>query len=310
MICHSAHFDDYMGYLILRRKKFKTHAKTKFLPVFNGQNNNESRCNLFVKYNNGLHTLERTKSLSTISRSRRRNLKQWNPDAEKKLRNFSLSKWSKVYNLIWYTFSLTGSYVMHDMLPWDDDLDILIHNDSKAKVIHLFKDDRHYGIQGYMNKYQMGRVIKLFFTDSEPTVNRVWNWPFLDVETYIEEGDQIRLAHRSDVERIYWPKSAYFPFHRRPFGPLWLYFPHDPAIYFKIHYNHPFYCQRHFKDHRHENWQKVIKADCERLTPHYPFVRRSPFANITQETLLLNGTELYTVYISEPYSKPKSKLGW
>ncbi|XP_063713702.1 uncharacterized protein LOC134841601 [Symsagittifera roscoffensis] len=216
-------------------------------------------------------------------------------------------------NNISYTISaggVIGSYVMHDMLPWDDDLDILIHNDSKAKVIHLFKDDRHYGIQGYMNKYQMGRVIKLFFTDSEPTVNRVWNWPFLDVETYIEEGDQIRLAHRSDVERIYWPKSAYFPFHRRPFGPLWLYFPHDPAIYFKIHYNHPFYCQRHFKDHRHENWQKVIKADCERLTPHYPFVRRSPFANITQETLLLNGTELYTVYISEPYSKPKSKLGW
>ena len=52
------------------------------------------------------------------------------------------------------------------------------------------------------------------------------------------------------------------------------------------------------------------EVDCEILTPTYPFAKRTPFANITKETLILNGTELYSIYIDEPYNQTKTKYGW
>ena len=58
--------------------------------------------------------------------------------------------------------SLLGSVIMHDMLPWDDDVDIFVHNDTKAKVMDLFKDDRHYGIKGYHHYNHSGYLYKLF----------------------------------------------------------------------------------------------------------------------------------------------------
>ena len=43
MMYHATQSDDYLSYLILRRKqnekKTKTHPNTKFLPIFNGRNN-------------------------------------------------------------------------------------------------------------------------------------------------------------------------------------------------------------------------------------------------------------------------------
>ena len=55
---------------------------------------------------------------------------------------------------------------------------------------------------------------------------------------------------------------------------------------------------------------KAKEADCDVVAADYPFVRRTPFANITKETLVLNGTELYSIYIDEPYNKTKTKYGW
>ena len=57
--------------------------------------------------------------------------------------------------------SLLGSVIMHDMLPWDDDVDIFVHNDMKSKVMDLFKDDRHYGIKGYHHYNCSERWIKM-----------------------------------------------------------------------------------------------------------------------------------------------------
>ena len=215
-------------------------------------------------------------------------------------------------NDIEYTVSaggLIGSYVMHDMLPWDDDMDILINEKHMRKVVELFKDDRHYGIQGYQNKNQPGSVVKLFFTSSPSTSKYNWRWPFLDIESYIEEGDQIKLADRSD-RNVSWSRDSYFPFHRRPFGPLWLNFPRDPKGYLRAHYLHHFKCKTQHWDHEKEKLQPRLEVDCDLLAPHYPFVKRTPFANITKETLVLNETELYTIYIDEPYKETEYELGW
>ena len=59
--------------------------------------------------------------------------------------------------------------VMHDLLPWDDDMDIMINYETKDKVIHLFEDDRHHGIKGLLTRQWNGVFMKLFFTNSIKT---------------------------------------------------------------------------------------------------------------------------------------------
>ena len=227
-----------------------------------------------------------------------------------RLLNLSLSVFQE--NGIDYTIGgggLVGAYVMHDLLPWDEELDIMIHNSSKDKLIELFKDDRHYGIQGHNKQSGQGKIVKLYFNSSESVGKYPWKWPFIDVETYIEDGEQLKLADRSD-RNISWPRDSHFPTHRRPFGPLWINVPRDPKMYLRAHYLHPFACHSHNWDHKEARGQKVLRADCELLKTHYPFVERSPYANITKETLVLNGTAYYSVYIDEPFTKSQFKYGW
>ena len=227
-----------------------------------------------------------------------------------RLLNLSLSVFEE--NGIDYTISaggLVGAYVMHDLLPWDEDLDIMVHNNSKGKLIELFTDDRHYGIQGYYAPQIPGKILKLFFNSSNSAGKCRWKWPFIDVEFYVEENDQIKLTERWD-RNVSWPRDSYYPTHRRPFGPLWINVPSDPIKYLRAHYPKPFTCHGHFWDHKNELGQRVLTADCELLKTHYPFVERSPFANITKETLVLNGTAYYSVYIDEPFTKIQLKYGW
>ena len=214
---------------------------------------------------------------------------------------------------IGYTVStggLIGSYVMHDLLPWDDHIDLLIHKNNKKRVLDLFKDGRHFGILAYQNLNQPSKAVKIFFSTALNAGIYPWKWPFIDVETYIEDGaDRFKLADRSDVN-YYWPQESYFPTHLRPFGPLWINSPKDPKTFLKAIYSKPFSCRSSHWDSEKEVLRTVIRADCDLLTNHYPFVKRSPFSNITKETLVMNATEYYNIVVDESYSESNIKFGW
>ena len=64
---------------------------------------------------------------------------------------------------------------MHDMLPWDDDIDIMIRHDTRHKVINLFKDEGQHGIRGLQRLQNNGKIIKLFFNDSTKAGENVKN---------------------------------------------------------------------------------------------------------------------------------------
>ena len=44
-------------------------------------------------------------------------------------------------------------------------------------------------------------------------------------------------------------------------------------------------------------------ANCALLSFSYPFVKRTSIANITRETLVLNGEDLYSIFMKEAYRK-------
>ena len=205
--------------------------------------------------------------------------------------------------------SLIGSYLMHDLLPWDDDVDIFIHNNSKAKAMNLFKDPRPDGITGYHYHQSSGQLFKIFFNSSAHAGGYTWKWPFIDLVTYVHKGSSIVPVEKAASGRVAVPKKFFYPFHKRPFGPLWLNSPHNPPEVLKRKYKQ-FVCRSGFWNHQKETNRKVVTQSCQQIHKYYPFVERSQHGNRTQEALNLGGKVLYKVVIDEAYKKQKSKFSW
>ena len=203
--------------------------------------------------------------------------------------------------------TLIGSYLMHDMIPWDDDMDIFVHDKSKAKVMELFKDARHHGIRGYYHYKHPGKLFKIFFNTSKSAGGYPWNWPFIDIVSYVEKGSQLKAVQRG--RKLAWSKDSWYPLHLRPFGPLWLPAPRRPWVFLTIKYG-CFKCKSAGWGHQRERGKQAKEADCSSLTKQYPFVKRSQMGNMTMETLMLDGKELYHVSINESYHPQKTLFNW
>ena len=80
--------------------------------------------------------------------------------------------------------TLLGSYVMHDILPWDDVLHLFVHIDDLPKMQRMFNATvvGHYiQIQLLECRSKHALTIKLFWTTDPRTGGQAWHWPCLDI---------------------------------------------------------------------------------------------------------------------------------
>ena len=208
--------------------------------------------------------------------------------------------------------SLVGSYMMHDILPWDDDVDIFVHNDSKDQVMALFDGGKRsvggrYGISGYYKPKSDGQAFKIFFTHSRRAGKYRWNYPFIDMFSFIERDNAIKAV---DVDEVTVDRDDFYPFHKRPFGPLWINSPKNPVSFLKAKYKSKFKCSTWAWNHKKEKWQHTHKVSCESINKYYPFVKRNEHESGTVESLMLGSKKLYDVVINETFRGQKSMYDW
>jgi len=235
--------------------------------------------------------------------------------------------------------SLLGSYVMHDMIPWDDDIDIMVRLNDIHKVKLLLSQPEiwsKYRIAGYdgtgdeydwkvlngmmdsqtklvynvsqtqdtQNKSAKGsqfHKFKFFYKDSLPAGNRTWNWPFIDVKYYAE--NKTHVWNLDNDKRIrYIDRDNFYPLHFRPFSRLWLPVPKHTRGFLKAQY-HNFSCRRTKWSHAKEMRQASRKVRCWRLYPWYPFVWRENLPGGTLEVLRLDGDTVQTLGVPEEYEE-------
>ena len=228
------------------------------------------------------------------------------------------TKYNIEYVMYWGT--LLGSYVTHGPLAWDDDLDVMA-NQEHIETIHRLNDTgvlREHGVAMACRKHHgvLRRpngtcpFIKLFPLDGK-NVGYAWKWPFIDVLAFVVNKTRVTVID-DPKHPVIIPREHFHPLVQRPFGPLWLPAPYDSYEALRAQFKHrgygkgaEFTCERSHWNHFSEKGQKRLKVACSSLVPYYPFVCRDKIDNGVRETLLLNGSPVYSVDIQQPFHEQK-----
>ena len=145
--------------------------------------------------------------------------------------------------------TLLGSYMVHDILPWDDDLDIMVDFDDHIKVLQLFVNEtlrKKYEVSSFQSKWDLYDIasinitlanfdqrydiykkwglknpdfkFKYFKTSSKPAGIYPWKWPYVDVKYFTNHGSKIKKIDNKDPQKYRFSSHDFFPLHMRPFS--------------------------------------------------------------------------------------------
>ena len=237
--------------------------------------------------------------------------------------------------------TLLGSYFFHDMIPWDDEVDLLVdYNDYPRlkKVFHnqtLWSKYQLYGQKDSTNEYEFDLLNKVFpDNDPEPVLktkvkerNRIryhlvkifspkaketrypWKWPFIDVAFFKYNGNH--FWNHDKIQKYSMPLKHFFPFHLRPFMGMWLPAPHKTSLILKQYLlrnggdAHGLKCRMGNYDHKAEkeiNEIDRVEVPCSSLNSVYVNIIRSKLDNgKTNESAFLSGKLLYSTYVDENF---------
>ena len=218
--------------------------------------------------------------------------------------------------------SLLGSYVMHDILPWDDRVVLSINHRHRHRVERALIEADEGNIFKYVsnwdifdssvnlavganrkrtNRNPVEYFVRVYRADSPKAGAAKWGWPYIYLIFHRVMNESYCVdSYPSIKKHIQGNFSLFYPLHKRPFSSLWLPAPSDPRTLLERHYTH-FWCHRTSWNHRDEQKQRSKGVDCWKLTKYYPFVWRERVTGGTVEVLRLRRNIIHSVGVPEYY---------
>ena len=240
--------------------------------------------------------------------------------------------------------TLVGSYMFHDVVPWDDDLDLWIPYTDLPKLKRHFRNStiwKTHGISSWEAPFwefdldtlqtfpedapdsdfyrarhndfdpEPMHVLKYYKKTSINPRGYAWKWPFLDVVTYREDETHVWNNENHDVFFI--PKDKFYPLVLRPLGSYWIKAPADVGYILRSRYG-GFSCKNNWYWHRSEHFGRWLFRrwlPCSLLWDVYPQVWSENLGlDWERETLKLGNKILHSyeirtrVRLDQPSKRP------
>ena len=136
----------------------------------------------------------------------------------------------RLLNIRWVMDSRTliGSYIAHDILPWDSQAYIAVRDDGYRLLLRKATFLSSHGLElkenvGHSEIHQLR-----YRYDKSTSKNQV----YVTVVPFTTNSTSVLVKHSKGSQQTVVAFEDYFPLHMRPLGCLWLPSPRDPWKYF------------------------------------------------------------------------------
>lgn len=158
-------------------------------------------------------------------------------------------------------------YARHDghIIPWDDDLDVGMHEKDFARVRDQLNTDEVELVQ--FRKY----AYKIHYRKNKKIKHHAWSWPWIDIFIFTEDPATSKLfCPSSDGAR--YPKDLVFPLRYGMFESTQAVVPNDPRGVLDIQYGDDWKstCDSGQYHHENENKKQRRVVDCAQLLQAQP----------------------------------------
>ncbi|KAH3818578.1 hypothetical protein DPMN_120299 [Dreissena polymorpha] len=177
------------------------------------------------------------------------------------------------------------------MVPWDDDIDILLNVSDKQRLRDSVLGSKEYTLLEFKeNLWKYFKTNRSEFLEN----NRNYMWPFIDIFFYNDAGHTLSVLWNSNPPLTH-NKNDVFPLSFMPFDIFVVPVPKKPEIFLKVEYGDINLCVSNIWSHQHEKQLKnVEKIPCSNLYSIYPFVHRTNNNKTIREELRIKN-ETYMV---------------